>query len=133
MSRFLYPESCTNATSCGETDFYGNAMECCSNIEGGFCAGVPSTGISRCEKVAEMIQWDAEAEAEDEEEFEDIAEQEYREFSSTCYSSSEEERYVCLSCASTCPEGSRRAYKGLNSNKITISKRLRNLSITDSI
>ena len=65
ISWFVFPASCSNNSVCGE-DFLGNPLECCQNIEGGFCAAVSSLKNSRCEKVAELVQWDDKEKEDDE-------------------------------------------------------------------
>jgi hypothetical protein len=119
LSRFVFPASCSNNSVCGERDFFGNPLECCSTVEGGFCAGIPSSKTSRCEKVAELVQWDEEA-REDEE----AGVTQFSEYSKQCYSSESltegeeaQDRVVCMTCStsiSSCPEGSQKVHKGVN-------------------
>ena len=121
LSRFLYPDSCSNNTVCGETDFFGNALECCTNVEGGFCAGIPASKTSRCEKVAEIVQWDL-----DEKQDEEVGVKQFEDFSKQCYSSDSEtdpqDMFVCMTCSTSCPEGSERLHKGVNKrNRVVTS------------
>ena len=122
ISRFVFPASCSNSSVCGEKDFFGNPLECCQNIEGGFCAGVPASKNSRCEKVAELVQWDDEEREDDE-----MGMQQFSNFSQQCYSSDSSEtepqdRLVCMTCSTSCPEGSEKVVKGVNRrNKVVTS------------
>lgn len=120
ISRFVFPASCSNSSVCGEKDFFGNPLECCQNIQGGFCAGVPSSKNSRCEKVAELVQWD-----DEEKEDNEMGLQQFSNFSEQCYSSGSSEtqdQMVCMTCSTSCPSGSERVVKGVNKrNRVVTS------------
>ena len=107
LSRFIAPIRCSNSSICGDQDFFGNKMQCCpsNDLIGGYCAAIPASGESRCERVAELIQWSSE---EDEEKHQ--AAQDFARFSNDCYSASVE-NFVCLACSSTCPDGFQKSAK----------------------
>jgi len=105
ISRFIYPVSCNSSSECGEKDFFGNRIECCQNVKNGFCAGIGYSQISRCDKVKEYVDMDEQEKMDEEAAFND-----FDNFKQDCYSM--EENGICMTCSSSCPEGTHRVHRG---------------------
>lgn len=96
-------------------------MQCCSGNQShpSYCAAVHASGESRCEKVAELIQWSNE-DAQDE-----ASAKEFSAFASRCYSE-KDENAVCVTCSASCTDGSVKFLKSSpKDNAVPVEERIK--------